>query len=386
MTVWQVVTVAAVAAAALEVAGRWWIRRYAGYYVWPPGMRLELRQQADAFASVEARVRFEVNADGERGGDVGADRDGLFRILVAGGSSAECLALDQYTSWPGVVERVLSTHPARRRLGVRRVHVGNIARSGIGSRQLDLILQHVLPRYGRVDALVIMVGASDMLRWLEESAPPTLGPEPEVEDVFSSHPRQRFGWTPRRSALFALAGRLRRRWLRPLDIREQAGAWLSAARRMRAEARETRHTTPDPCVMLSAFDEHFRRLLRRGQAHADRVLVVRQPWFDRPPSSEEIAYFWHGSVGKAWRQKVDTFYGVDVLRDVMAQIDSHAATIAGELGIPHVDLRPVLTPSLDHYFDMFHYTPRGAAVVGQVVAEALLASAAAVPAAAPQYA
>lgn len=374
MTAWiPALALAALAlAVVVELACRWWIRRHTHYHVWPPGLRLDLRQDAAAFPQVEPRVRFEVNADGERGGDMPHDTNGLFRVLVAGGSAAECLALDQPTSWPGQLERLLASDAACQTLGARAVHVGNIARSGIGSRQLDLILEHVLPRYGRLDALVIMVGASDVLRWLEEGAPPSLGPEPDVEDVFSSHPRQQFGWTPRSTAAYALAGRLRRRWLRPVEVREQAGSWLTAARKMRAEARETRLTTPDPCVMLSAFEEHFRCLLRRAQAQADRVLVVRQPWFDREPTVAEAAHFWHGGVGKAWKQKIDVFYGLDVLSDLMGRIDARAAAIAGDLGIPHVDLRPILTPNLDHYFDMFHYTPRGAAVVGHAVARALL--------------
>ena len=361
----------AVLAIGVEAAARWWIRRRTGFHVWPPGLRLELRQDPDAFPQVEPRVRFEVNAHGERGADVAADDATVFRVLVAGGSSAECLALDQPTSWPGVLERLLSDAsagtPAR-----RPVHVGNIARSGIGSRQLDLILAHVLPQYRRLDAIVIMVGASDVLRWLEEGAPPSLGPEPAVEEVFSAHPRQRFGWAPWRTAAFAFAGRLRRRWLRPVEVRAHAGSWLTAARRMRAAARETRHTTPDPCVMLTAFAEHFRRLLQRAQAHADRVLVVRQPWFDREATPEEAAFFWHGGVGKAWKQTIDVFYGLDVLRNLMTQLDSRAAAIAAELGIAHLDVRPVLTPNLDHFFDMFHYTPRGADVVGRAVAAALL--------------
>jgi hypothetical protein len=172
--------------------------------------------------------------------------------------------------------------------------------------------------------------------------------------------------------VFALVGRLRRRWLRPVEVREQAGSWLTAARKMRAAARETRHATPDPCVMLGGFEEHFRRLLRRAQAHAGRVLVVRQPWFDREPTAVEAAHFWHGGVGKAWKQTIDVFYGLDVLSDLMGRIDARAAAVAGDLGISHLDLRPILTPNLDHYFDMFHYTPRGAAVVGQAVARALL--------------
>ena len=54
-----------------------------------------------------------------------------------------------------------------------RVHVGNIARSGVGSEALDLILERVLPRYPRLSAMVVLVGASDVLRWLEVGAPAT---------------------------------------------------------------------------------------------------------------------------------------------------------------------------------------------------------------------
>jgi len=359
-------------AVAAELLARRWIRRRTGYHVWLPGMRLELRQVAAAFRQVEPRVRFEVNGDGERGAEVPAHTPGLFRVLVAGGSSAECLALDQPTSWPGALERLLSSAASLRTLDARRVHVGNIGRSGIGSRQLDVILTHVLPQYRRLDLLVIMVGASDVLRWLEEGAPPSLGPDPSVEDVFSMHPEQSFGWTPGRSATIEAVRRLRRRWLRPVEVREQAGSWLVAARRMRAAALETRHATPDPWLVLSAFDQHFGSVVRRGKAYADRVLVVRQPWFDREPAPEEAAHFWHGGVGKAWKQTLTVFYGLDVLHDLMSRLDARAAAIARDLGVADLDLRPILTPSLDHYFDMFHYTPQGAALVARAVADAVL--------------
>jgi lysophospholipase L1-like esterase len=377
---------ALVLAVAAELLARRWIRSRTGYHVWPPGLRLDLRQDAEAFRQVEPRVRFAVNVDGERGDDVAPHTPGLFRVLVAGGSSAECLALDQPTSWPGALQRLLSSPTSLRALDARRVHVGNIGRSGIGSRQLDLILKHVLPQYRRLDLLVIMVGASDVLRWLEEGAPPSPGPDPEVEDVFSSHPCQQFRWTPRQCALYALAGRLRRRWLRPVEIREHAGSWLVAARRMRAEARETRHTTPDPGVVLRAFDRHFRSAVRRAMSYARRVLVVRQPWFDREPAPDEAAHFWHGGVGKAWKQTLTVFYGLDVLHDLMSRLDARAAAIARDLGVADLDLRPILTPSLDHYFDMFHYTPQGAALVARAVADAVLGAPPADRAAPPRIA
>lgn len=357
---------------ALELAARAWLRRHTRCAVWRPGMRLELRQDHAVFRQVEPRVRFEINADGERGGEVRDGETGLYRILVAGGSSVECLALDQPTSWPGALERELSTDAPRRALLAGRVHVGNIGRSGIGSGQLDVILEHVLPQYRRLDAIIIMVGASDVLRWLEDDAPPLLGANAQPADVFSLHPGQTYGWAPGGSAIAEVVRRQRLAWLRPVQVREHAGAWLLAARRMYADAREVRSIAPDPCVVLDRFDHHMRRIVRRAQQHADRVLVVRQPWFDRTPTPEELAHFWHGGVGKAWKQKIDVFYAHDVLHRLMSSLDAAAARVADELGVPHLDLRPLLRPGLEHYFDMFHYTPAGAAVVAREVAGVLV--------------
>ncbi len=126
-----------------ELGARWCIRLRARYYVWPPGARYDIRLSPDLSPPLEARVRFDVNRDGERGSDVrGADR-GLYRILVAGGSPVESFLSDQATSWHGALERALATPESLRTLRAARVHVGNIGRSGVAAQELDL---HVAAR------------------------------------------------------------------------------------------------------------------------------------------------------------------------------------------------------------------------------------------------
>src|SRR6267378_2877957 len=119
-----------------ELGSRWWLRRRSRYYVWPPHARMDIRMDPDAFPELERRSRFYINADGERGGDVRTDEPGLYRILVAGGSAVECFGLDQHSSWPGSLERLLNTPESLAALGARRVHVGNIGHSGVGSAEL----------------------------------------------------------------------------------------------------------------------------------------------------------------------------------------------------------------------------------------------------------
>lgn len=364
---------AVVAMALIELGSRRWLRRHTRYYVWPPGLRLELHQAPTVFPGVESFVRFHVNTDGERGNDVQDRGEGLYRVLLAGGSPVECLALDQTTSWSGVLERLLNAPENLETLGAGQAHVGSIGRGGLSSEHLDLIFRHVIPQYRRLSAIVVMIGGNDVFLWLEDGAPTPLPVSSVgVAGTFSRHPDQRFGWSPKHWGMREVARRLRTRWFHPVERRADAGAWVARARRMRADAREVRTSVPDPAPMVDRFERHFRRLLQRAQAHADRVLVVRQPWFEKDYSPEESACLWHGGLGKAWKQSIDVYYAQDVLNRLMALVDARAAAVSDELGIEHLDLRPVLRPSLDNYYDYVHYTPAGADVVARAVADALL--------------
>lgn len=359
---------------AVELAARWAIRR-SGYYVLPPGLRNHLAPDAEVFPNLERFVRFEVNREGERGDAVPACR-GLYRILVAGGSQPEGYLLDQETNWPGALQQVLNRPEHLAALGASRVHVGNIARSGVGSEALDLILERVLPRYPRLSAIIVLVGASDVLRWLEVGAPPTPPPPVRVDDVFRSHPEMSFRWRPRDLAVLELARRARHRWLRPVQVHERACRWIARARAMRARAAVVLTATPDGAPMLAHFDVHFRRLLERARAHADRVIVVRQPWFANARTAEELALMWHGGIGQAWNEEVTTFYSLEVLSNLMSQLDRRAAALAQELELEQLDLMPVLDGGIHTYYDFFHATPTGARVIAAAVAGMLRAPAA----------
>lgn len=360
------------AALAAELAARWWLRHRSAYYVFPPGLRIRMQPDPRISASIEPIVRFEVNRDGERGDEVPRAADPLYRILVAGGSQPEGYVLDQHTSWPGALHRLLQRPEHLARLGVATAHVGSIARSGVGSEALDLILERTLPRYPRLQAIVILVGASDLLRWLEEGAPASPAARPRTGEIFRCHPEVGFGWSPGALALGEIVRRLRRRWLRPVDVQAGSCTWIARARTMRARATEIRTAMPDPAPMLEHFERCLRSALVRARAHADRVLVVQQPWFDKDLTAEEAAQMWHGAIGQAWRENVTTFYSNEVLGRLMALVNARAVQVADELGIEHLDLMPVLEPSLEMYYDFFHATPAGARTAAVAVAAALL--------------
>ena len=365
------VLVVLVAAAAAELLSRWWIRHRSRYYVLPPGWRLRLRPDPDVFPQLESLVRFEVNSHGERGPELTRTGGRLYRVLVVGGSQPEGYLLDQDTTWPGALYRMLQRPEHLRAVHADRVHVGSIARSGVGSEGLNLILERILPQYPRLDTIIILVGASDVLRWLEVGAPPAPPPPVRPSEVFRCDRENPFGWRPRDFALVEIGRRLHRRWGRPVEVNERACRWIDRARAMRAAATTVRTAMPDPTPMLDHFDRHLRRAIARAQAHADRVLVVRQPWFANP-SPSDLALMWHGGAGQAWRENVTTFFSTEVLASLMLCLDTKASEIARDLGVEQLDLMPVLPGSSATYYDFFHATPAGARIIAAAIAATLL--------------
>ena len=199
-------------------------------------------------------------------------------------------------------------------------------------------------------------------------------PAIQTSDVFKYHPEHPFGWRPRALAAVELLRRARNRWLRPLEIHPRAGAWIGRARAMRARAKEIRTAMPDPAPMLDHFELHFDRLLRRAKAHADRVLVVRQPWFEKDFSPEEAANMWHGAVGQPWREEATTYYSLEIFTRLMSLLDVRAAKVCDALVVEHLDLMPTIDQSLATFHDGFHPTPGGAEAVATAVSEAILST------------
>lgn len=89
--------------------------------------------------------------------------------------------------------------------------------------QIRRMPERILPRYDHLDCIVLMVGASDLVRWLELGTPPAPWKDPvPLSHVFEPHPWVPFGWSPRRVLARAIVGSLARAELEP-------GAEASAA-------------------------------------------------------------------------------------------------------------------------------------------------------------
>jgi lysophospholipase L1-like esterase len=272
------------------------------------------------------------------------------------------------------LQRELNAEPARARLGARNVHVGSIARSLVPCAALAAMLERVLPRYERLDLVVLMVGASDLVDWIERDCPGELGASPLALDaMFDEHCEKRCGWTRSTLALRRVASLWSRR-LGRVERRERAGRKLIELRQRRRDASRWIDSVPDPAPMLTRFETHLERLIHLARGRGARVLLARQPWFEKELSAEEEALMWNFCIGRPYLEPSTAYYTHRVVGELMRAVDARAVTVAERAGVEHLDLMPALERSLTTYYDYLHFTPQGARAVAHAIARHLTAS------------
>ncbi len=358
-----------------ELAARWALRRWGGYYAHPPHYRALSEFDREAYPRLSATARVEYNSLGERGGPPPADAERALRVLVVGGSAAECLYLDQGATWSAVAQRILGAPEHLATLGVPRVHVGNASRPILRCDEVAVMLERMLSRYRHLDVVVLMVGGADAVTWVEGGMPPTLAPVPRnLDKMFRQHPEGPWGRKPSETALWQLAQTLKRHALRPLRHEPDTGGWMRKLRRMRTEAPHRVDAVPDPGPMLEHFEAGLRALIAVARTRTERIVVMRQPWFGPDPTPDEEAMFWNFGFGRPYREAVSTYLTPRAVDDVMRAMDGRASAVAASERVEQVDTVATLERSARTFYDELHLTPEGAEAVGRLAAEGILAT------------
>lgn len=355
-----------------EYALRFWLRNHARNWAFFPHSRLEMTIMPEICRYLTDRtVTYEVNEEGERAGPVPRGKK-LYRVLVVGGSAAECRLLNREHSWAGVLERELNRPESLRALGAEVVHVGQMAMSQVDSRTLLRVLENTLRFYKKLDLIIVMNGASDPLRWLEEGAPS--GGVPDVADMgmfMASYPEKEYGW--RNPALV-------RYFLKRIRVRFQVERFQNVGRTIRDEGiarnavKEFVKLDSDPAAMLDLYESTLRKVLRLAWGKTTRLMVVRQPWLDCYSfSPEDEKELWCGRVGHPKSAGPAKFLSHSDLMHYLRLMDERAVRASAAERVECLSVMEALPHRLGIFYDHFHFTKEGCEIVGRTVAAAVLA-------------
>ena len=341
-----------------------------GYFCWWPGRTQRFHLDRESLPMLPDVVNWSANEDGERGGPPPQKGESCYRVLVAGGSCVEGYYLDQPQTVAGQLEAFLNQAGKLQAFQTQRVHVGGVARSRISCAQIQTLLEKTLPRYESLDCLVLMVGASNLVRWLELSTPQApWDDEVPLNHLFECHPKGPFTWRPKDSALRALAVRAHSRLRPKIEVRTGVGKRIIQQRARRQGAKVMLDECPDPGEMIDQFAAELGNLIDFAKTKAKRVVVVRQPCFDKPMTKDEEKWMWNFAQGVIYASDVDTYYSHRLIAELMHKTAERCGEVTRAHGAIDIDLGDTVEAGLENYYDFLHFTPKGAERVAHRIAK-----------------
>ena len=347
------------------------------YYVWPPGWSYVFRPTPEIMPGVEAESRFSINDGGLRAGPF-SDRD-THRILEIGGSTTECLYLDDREAWPYLLQELLS---ARQGFG-GRVWVGNAGKSGHNTRNHVVQVGRLLDQYPNIHVVLVLVGANDfMLRLrLDENYRPFPGVERLTPNEYDTLMDRSFSVRPgtdsrypylKRTEIWRSLRMIKNRYFdapAPLSVQDETGEIYRIWRRHRQMATSLRGKLPDLSSALDEYSSNVTAIVEHARSRGVAAVLVTQPFIWRADLTvEERSLLWMGGVGDYQREPGHEYYSVEALAAGMQRYNETLVEICRATDVQCIDLASGLPKDTSVFYDDMHFNESGARAVAAVLA------------------
>jgi lysophospholipase L1-like esterase len=340
----------------VELVIRWLPGGGGPFHLRPPNHQWIFRPDPRVMPGITGDARYTTNADGVRGPEMPRDSQTPC-VLCLGGSTTECLYLDDEETWT----RLLAADLARR--AGRPVWTGGAGSSGLAS-DADLAFVQTSTLMRRVNVVVLLVGINDLAKALVSPGPARSGDVPRPELV------GRPIW--RRSATLIRGGVLARNLVKRLrgdnlDVEDAAGASY-ISRRERRRAAVVAPSGPDFDAAIAAYRTRIEAIVDACAAKGVKVVLVTQPvLWDARLDEKEKGLLWFG-----WLED-GRYLSVTALRAAMDRYNDALRGVAKQRGVALADLAP-MNGRAEFFVDDCHFNEAGARRVAAIVAPAAAAA------------
>jgi lysophospholipase L1-like esterase len=346
------------------------------YYIWPPRLHRIFKPSPAIMPGIKGESRFISNSMGLRGDEI-SPRD-TYKILTVGGSTTECLYLDQAEAWPHLLQQKLNenTHTSR-------VWVGNAGKGGLNTREHILQLRYLFSKFSDLDAVIVLIGINDLNLRLKQDGgyDPHFLERPGFEDqliprAFSVFPIEYDPAFFRRTALWDLARRLKRNMLGQTQyVQDDSGKVIIKWRELRRNAKSIRHALPDLASALEEYARNINRMIDMGRDKSVRLIFLTQPVMWKPGLPKELHdLMWSGGVGN-FREGIESeFYSVEALALGMQIYNEKLKEVCRMREVECFDLASSLPAPQDTtiFYDHCHFNENGSKEVADAVAHYML--------------
>jgi lysophospholipase L1-like esterase len=338
------------------------------YYVWPPNISMTFAPSAEAMPGIIGESHFTINRDGLRGRPI-SDEDG-YRILAIGGSTTECLYLDDSEAWPHLLEEKLAVD-----FSPGPVWVGNAGKSGHTVEHHVLQARSLLAQYPHVDLALVLVGTNDMMNVGQESGYNPLE-QSELEQAFAIRPG---GWQEldagypwyKRTELWRTLRKARENLLADRGeqlVQDEAGAVYVELRRKRQSASGYVDAFPDLGDPLRAYKSNLNAIVDAAELNGTELVLMTQPslWSGDLPN-DAARLLWMGRKARYMTEGPQAYYSAATLAKAMAAYNTALLEVCADRSLRCLDLAVEIPKESTYFYDDVHFTEAGARLVADVV-------------------
>lgn len=341
------------------------------YHTWPPGMRKVFKPDPALLPGISGDSRFEVNGDGIRGDEL--PRGDAYCILAVGGSTTECLYLDQEEAWPRLLERKLTA------LGTP-TWIGNVGKSGLRTREHVVQVDLLLDQHPRIDAVLMLVGQNDFMYVLkaQEHFDPSFMSRPDARQLLVRRTFYRVDDFAKEGGLalwYFLREKLGSSGLPetdPDEVLDDVGRAVQRWREQRRNAAAILDRLPDLTPGLTDYQRNLEYILDAVEKRKKRIVLVTQPSLWRADlTAEEQALLQSGYKGLRGQNPKREYYSVAALERGIAEFNRLLQAIAQRRGVECIDLAARLPRDSSLFYDDVHFNEKGSARVADLLFEVL---------------
>jgi len=327
-------------------------------FPWKPYRNTVLRPNPAMLPGVSGLKHFTTNATGIRADEFSEEQ--TYSILAVGGSTTECLYLDDSEAWPRLTQASLNANGYS-------VWVGNAGRSG--ARLISYIdaAKRLVSSHPQIDALVVLSGINDLvasLRLTLEGPPSQRTAQHEGVPLPLSIKTTEL-WKLLRKAYQQLSGRQKEL------VQDNAGQIYETWRQNRRRAiKET--ALPDLSSALTRYKSELNQFIDFSESKKLRIIFMTQPTIWRADlSDEERRFLWYGFGGES-KLTSTKYYAVTALERAMEMFNTALLSTCESRGIEYIDLATMLPKDFTTFYDDCHFNKQGAAKIAALLSAYLI--------------
>ncbi len=345
------------------------------YFVWPPYLKEIFKIEPGVMPGVYDDSLFSINSAGIRGDEFSADQD--YRILAFGGSTTECILLDDMEAWPYLLQKNLGGSTGK------NVWVGNVAKSGLNSRDNLVQLPLLLDEYPDIDAVVLMEGVNDLMMRLARHGdydPDYLltadGHKRSFDRAFqlikAPYEKTKKNMFYEKTAIWRTIRKLRKaRSIKKKNnnvmIQDSAGNAYVHARAVRKTMRKIGQL-PDMTPALAEYRRNLNTMIDEASKRGVRVILVTQPsLYKENMTQKEKDLLWLGGNANLRSGKVTGFYSAEALLRGIKLYNMATLKVCRMRRADCVDAAAHIPKSVEALYDGVHFNEKGARMVADLI-------------------